>query len=501
MNIKHNMIHKLRSQFSGSLDRIALKVMAALAIATVLMLAIGDRSTPYVRSFSWQDRQVGAEDAAFVMSFSRAMAHPRVEAGLLVESGKEGSRPISEVLPGKVSWSGKKLFYTINRPVPYGNSYRLRLEGARAADNQGQSTGRSMEPFTGKFTARPRRFAFIGADKERRGRLMLATLGQPPQALTPADLVVKDFRFLPEGQGLIFSAAAQDGKAGNSQQIYRWANDRSEVILDNRVYQNVKFDLTPDGKILVVQRVNAKDPNDFGIWAIEIAKGDGGQRISQGGSFMVTPDGGSIAVAEGQGVAIKPLQANAKALDFLPKFGMVLGFSPNGNAAVMQKFNDDYTRSLFLVTNQGEQKELLKVKGEIQGAQFGPKGKLLYVIIAEATGDPARETQYSNQPYLMAISLGERDANNIPANKAVPLLKLQTQQGIAMSLAPDGRALLFDQLATGAPIPGLSRLTAPDGQDIQAAELWLLPLPESLTSQKIQPESLSLEGFAPRWAP
>lgn len=494
-------IDKLRSQFSGSLDRLALKVMAALAIATVLMLAIGDRSTPYVRDFSWQERQVGAEDAAFMISFSRAMAHPRVEAGLLVENGKERPRPIGEVLPGKVSWSGKKFFYTLNRPVPYGNSYRLRLEGARAADNQGSATGRSMEPFTGKFTSRPRQFAFIGADSERRGRLMLATLGQPPQALTPADLVVKDFRFLPEQQGLIFSAVAKDMQAGNGQQIYRWANNHTEVILDNRVYQNVKFDLTPDGKILVVQRVNGKDPKDFGIWAIELAKRDGGQRISQGGSFMVTPDGGSIAVAEGQGVAIKPLSANAKALDFLPKFGMVLGFSPNGTAAVMQKFNDDYTRSLFLVTNQGEQKELLKIKGEIQGAQFGQQGKLLYVIIAEAMGDLEKETQYSNQPYLIAISLGEPYGKDLPANKTIPLLKLQTQQGIAMSLAPDGRALLFDQLATGAPLPGQSRLTAPDGQDIQAAELWLLPLPESLASQKIQPESLSLEGFTPRWAP
>jgi hypothetical protein len=487
------MIDQLRAKFRGSLDRLALKVMAALAIGTVLMLAIGDRSTPYVRAFSWQDRQVGVEDAAFSISFSRIMTHQRVEAGLLVESGKDRLRPIGEVLPGKVSWSGKKLFYTLNRPVPYGNSYRLRLEGARAADNQGGSIGRVMEPFTGQFAARPRQFAFIGADNDKRGRLLLATLGKTPQVLTPADLVVRDFRFLPEGQGLIFSALSKDAQAGNSQQIYRWSNNRTEVILDNRVYQNVKFDLTPDGKILVVQRVNAKDPKDYGTWAIELAKGDAGQRISQGGSFMVTPDGGSIAVAEGQGVAIKPLLANAQAIDFLPKFGMVLGFSPNGNAAVMQKFNDDYTRSMFLVTNQGEQKELLKVKGEIQGAQFGPKGKMLYVIIAESTGDPEKETQYSSQPYLMAI--------DIPANKTIPLLKLQTQQGIGMSLAPDGRALLFDQLATGAPVAGQSRLTAPDGQDIQAAELWLLPLPESLTGQKIQPESLSLAGFAPRWSP
>jgi hypothetical protein len=487
------MIDKLRAQLNSALDRVALKLMAALLMVTVLMLAIGDRSTPYVREFSWQNRRIGSEDVAFSLSFSRAMDHQRVESGLTVEQGKSGLRPIAETMPGKFSWSGKKLFYTLNKPIPYGNSYRLRVEGARAADNQGLAIGRAMVPFLGQFAVRPRQFAFIGAAENQRGRLMLTTLGQKPQVLTSADLIVKDFRFLPDGQGLIFSALSKDAKASNGQQIYRWANNRTDKILDNRVYQNVKFDLTADGKILVVQRVNAKDTKDYGTWAIDLARGGDGQRVSQGGSFMVTPDGGSIAVAEGQGVAIKPLTAGAQAIDFLPKFGMVLGFAPNGNAAVMQKFNDDYTRSMFLVTNQGEQKELLKVKGEIQGAQFGPNGKMLYVIVAESTGDPEKVTQYSNQPYLLAI--------DVPTAKTIPLLKLQTQQGIAMSLAPDGRALLFDQLATGAATPGQSRLTAPDGQEIQAAELWLLPLPESLIDQKIQPESLSLEGFAPRWAP
>jgi hypothetical protein len=39
------MIHKLRSQFRSSLDQAALKLMAVLLIATVLLLGIGDQST------------------------------------------------------------------------------------------------------------------------------------------------------------------------------------------------------------------------------------------------------------------------------------------------------------------------------------------------------------------------------------------------------------------------------------------------------------------------
>lgn len=80
---------------------------------------------------------------------------------------------------------------------------------------------------------------------------------------------------------------------------------------------------------------------------------------------MITPDSNAIVIAQGQGLAVVPLNPEqaAQPLDFLPQFGMVLSFARNGAAATMVKFNADFTRSLFLVSNQGEQKRIAQNHG------------------------------------------------------------------------------------------------------------------------------------------
>jgi hypothetical protein len=66
---------------------------------------------------------------------------------------------------------------------------------------------------------------------------------------------------------------------------------------------------------------------------------------------MITPDSAAVAVAQGQGIAILPLQSQAKKpLDFLPQFGMVLDFARDGSEAAMVKFNSDSTLSIFVTT-------------------------------------------------------------------------------------------------------------------------------------------------------
>lgn len=124
-------------------------------------------------------------------------------------------------------------------------------------------------------------------------------------------------------------------------------------------------------------------------------------RGQPGGDFLITPDSDSLAIAQGQGLAILPLQPDAIPLNFLPKFGMVLAFSRDGSLAAMVKFNTDSTRSLFLVTNQGVQKELLRTTGSIFAAQFDPAKQVLYTLLSELIPG---ET-YQEKPYLAAIDL------------------------------------------------------------------------------------------------
>jgi hypothetical protein len=208
------------------------------------------------------------------------------------------------------------------------------------------------------------------------------------------------------------------------------------------------------------------------------------------GDFIITPDSSAIAVAQGQGLAILPLQPGEAPLGFLPKFGNVLSFSRDGNMAAMVKYNTDFTRSLFLVTNQGIQKDILKIKGSIRSAVFDPARTVLYCLLTEIqTGK-----NFSEQPYLAAIHI--KTALEDPTKALKVLAKLPQQREIQISLAPDGRAILFDQTNNDPNVPTPTR-------NLESSRVWILPT-ENLLAQDWQTTNRPLElvpGFHPRWLP
>jgi hypothetical protein len=127
------------SRYLQPIDRIALAFMAGLAIVTLILLWSGDRTLPQVRDFNWQDRNISAKDTAFTLTFNRPVDRTTVEKQL----------QIKPPLPGKISWSGSKLAYTLANPAPYGHTYQVSLEGAREAI--GNKSGKEIVPFQGQF--------------------------------------------------------------------------------------------------------------------------------------------------------------------------------------------------------------------------------------------------------------------------------------------------------------------------------------------------------------
>ncbi|MBV9385592.1 MAG: hypothetical protein JOZ78_04090, partial [Chroococcidiopsidaceae cyanobacterium CP_BM_ER_R8_30] len=363
--------------FLQPLDRVAIALMLGLSLLIGLLLWQGSAVRPHVEHFSWQDKQVGAEDTAFTMTFSRPMDTKSVAENLHIDPP----------LPGKFSWAGRRMVYTLLSPAPYDTPYTVKLQNAEDRFTEEGANNRQLQPFVGHFKSRDRAFAYIGATGEEQGRLVLYNLThQQKQLLTPQDSVVVDFKPYPTGEKILFSAT-QRHSGTLSSQLYTVTTGikvseratssnppgKVELVLDNKDYQNLKFDLSPDGKTIVVQRVNRLNPSDLDLWVLRPNQSPQPLKAQPGGDFMITPDSTAVAVAQGQGVAILPLQSPAqKPLDFLPQFGLVLDFTRDGSAAAMVKFNSDYTRSLFLVTNQGVQKQLLRTTGSILSAQFNP---------------------------------------------------------------------------------------------------------------------------------
>lgn len=487
------------------IDRLALVVMLGLSVLIGILLLSGDQTAPRVRDFSWQNQQIGAENTAFTLTFSRPMNYSSVEANL----------QITPPLPGKISWAGRRMAYTPLAPVPYGNKYELKLKGAKdQIASRDEQKGKLIEPFTGSFSTRDRLFAYVGVEKEEHGRLILYNLtARKKTILTPPELVVMDFKAYPKGDRLLFSASDRKTQEQGllAQQLYTVttglefnsdnqnktsATGKIEPILDSKDYQNLKFDLSADGKTIIVQRVNRRNPADFGLWIIQPGVAPHPLNNQPGGDFLIAPDSTSVAVAQGQGMAILPFTEATKPLDFLPKFGMVLSFAEDGSAAAMTKFNTDYTRSLFLVSKQAipPEKELLRTSGSILACEFAPKKDNLYCLLTQLI----KGEEFKEEPFFAAIDIKASNYNKQSTVK--PLVVLANQRDIQMSLSPDGLALLFDQLFTQPPAAN-DNLRTNEGQAIATGMLWLLPLVEGSTNNtSVQPEQL-LPGFHPRWLP
>ncbi|MBU7581386.1 MAG: hypothetical protein KAF91_00470 [Nostoc sp. TH1S01] len=488
------------------LDRVAIALMLLLSLLIGFIIFQGDVVSPRVRNFTWQNQQIGADDIAFSLTFSRPMDTKSVEDNLKIEPP----------LAGKFSWAGRRMVYTLLTPAPYGTNYKVQLQQAKDKFAQKEANNKVIQPFVGNFRSRDRVIIYIGANPEEQGQLILYNLTQEQKkVLTPKDLTIMDFKPFPNGEKILFSARTANNEDLLSAQLYTVttgiagksdtkpeAAAKVDLILDNKDYQNLKFDLSPDGQTIVVQRGNKNNPGDFGLWYLPTTWDKSSskptpQRLQSqpGGDFMITPDSKAVAVAQGQGAAILPLQQDAsKPLDFLPQFGLVQAFSKDGSQAAMVKFNTDYTRDLFLVTNQGIQKPLVKTTGSIINCQFDPASPTLYCLLTQLI----TQAEYVEQPYLVAIDL--------KTGQQKPLLVLPVdQRNVEMSLSPDGLGLLFDQV-----VPQANNVQAPanslktdDGEAIATSSLWLMPLlpiaDAAVTT--IKPEKLPLIGFHPRWLP
>ncbi len=500
----------------GAIDKRASLLIIVLSIMIGILVLFGDHTRANVRSFSWENKQVGAEDTAFTITFNRPMSKKTVEDNLRVIAELE----TPTLLKGKFSWSGRKMAYTLNYPAPYGKDYKVELKGAKDKYTVAKGKNTTIKPFQGKFSTRDRIFAYIGITDEEKGLLILYNLTKQQKViLTPPNLLVMEFEIYNDGSKILFGASEYGNKKQISleQQLYtvttgiNWdvenKNTESgvkELILDNAEYQNLKFDLSPDGKKIVIQRANRKKAGDVSFWVIDEEQKLTKLETKEGGEFVITPDSDAIAITQGEGISLLPLTAKSdttkndeiKPLDFLSQYQQVLSFTKNGVKAAMVKFNTDYTKSLFLVTNDGEPIEIFNNKGSILNCQFNPPGTILFCLMTDLIEGP----EFKEEPYLAAIDLTQKQVFRF-------LNFSPEQRNIKMNVSPDGLAILFDQIVASVTPTGKETLTNDQNQDIINSSLWLYPLPFDPNSQVFTPSeenkplNLPLSGLRPRWFP
>lgn len=489
------------------LDRLAIAFIVILTLLVGFLLLNGDRSSTYVRDFSWANQKVNADNNAFILTFSRPMNQKSVEQNLKLEPP----------LKGKFSWSGRRMAYTLTDSLTYGQNYKLTIQNAYDGFVSELGNHAPIKPFSSNFSTPDPAFAYIGRLDNESGRLMVYDAAtNTKQILTSRDLVVLDFRIYSDRSKILFSAVPKTSGFINplEQKLYTInlnsfkTSDRPELVLDSGDYQNFKFDLSADGKAIVAQRLSRVNRGQYGLWVIRegVAKSLGNQ---PGGDFIITPDSESVAIAQGEGVAILPLIEGGKPLDFLPKFGMVLSFSKDGSEAVMVKFNKDYTRSLFRVTNQGVQEEILRSKGSILSAQFDRKKQNIYGIFTDVT---QTATTYQEQPYIGIINLNAPSLRQVQKIQILPSWQRDTH----LSLAPDGNGLIFDlslersqnpfeqnsKIIYNNLNPDIKLTNTPNILDLSEVVCSKPPCPAQVTStSQFEAEFPEIIGSHPQWLP
>ena len=118
-------------RLSQPIDKIAIALITFLALIIGLLLWGGttcDDNCIFhpgakVNDFSWQNKTIGGEDRAFILTFNRPIDRASVEQNLAIKPP----------LPGKISWSGLRMAYTLETPAPYGETYHLALTGVETA--------------------------------------------------------------------------------------------------------------------------------------------------------------------------------------------------------------------------------------------------------------------------------------------------------------------------------------------------------------------------------
>ncbi|MFN6186153.1 MAG: hypothetical protein ACK460_08385 [Microcystis sp.] len=474
-------------------DRLVLGTILALIAAISSILIQGNQVPTRGENFSWQGRKIGVRDNYFTLSFNRPIDRSDIETGLV----------IAPPLPGKISWSGDRLTYTLTELPIYGKKYQVKLPIAQGED------------FIGEFYSHDRAFAYIGVNQEERGRLIVCNIIQGANnvtelkktILTPADLVVTDFQMYPRGERILFSAFDRSdlGRDTPKQQLYtittglnhdehgqNLPSGRIERFLDAKTYQNLRFNLSDNGKTLIVQRINHGNPGDASLWVI---RDDGQSRPLgiQADNFLLSPDGKKAVVSQTGGVAVIHLDVQAGKPQFLPTYEKILAFSRDGRQKLMVKSEPDNQRSLFLLNDQGESRLLLRTANPIISCEFEPRQeKTLYCLKSDLV--MGSDGKVKEEPFLAIIEL--------ETGKMIPLLALPNYRDVQMSMSPDGVALLFDQLVT-IPFGVGNDLVTGEGSSIADGRLWLLPLPDQFSpnsTPKILPQELNA-GFKPRWLP
>jgi hypothetical protein len=491
---------KIRLVALGPFDRIVGAIVLILAVVIILLLWRSNAVGLRVVEYSWQGQQIGTQDRVLSFQLNQPLISVQAPPVLTIEPP----------LAGQLSGQGRHWFYTLSELPRYGTNYQVTLESSATL-----SAAPRLNGLVTLLNTHNRALVYIGISPEEQGRLILLDITNPqkPQKLilTPKDLRVREFQIYPQGDRILF-AAYDPNQRRPSLQLFtvttglRYQAQGSAVspgkmerLLEDDNYDNFSLALARNGQMLVWQRTHRDNAADSGLWAWPLGESPRPLGL-RSEDFILSADGQWLALAQEGGVSLFPLVTGLGSTQFLAGYDRPLAFLNAQNQLLLSQPQGGNRHALVLLSfPTGPDPTPLSPQVVVQDnypvldCQFEPRQQeILYCLKQDFV--QREQNQPQEEPFLAIV--------NQQTQSMHPLLALPNYPDVSISVAPDGQALLFDQVATVPPSRSSDLLT-PSGQAITDGRIWLLAIPSDLSpalTNEVLPQELAV-GLAPQWLP
>jgi len=491
---------KIRLASLRPFDRIVGAIALMLAVIIVLLLWRANSVGLRVVEYSWQGQQIGTQDRVLSFQLNQPLISAQAPPVLTIEPP----------LAGQLSGQGRHWFYTLSELPRYGTSYQVTLEFSSP-----QTVGPQLNRLVTLLNTHNRALVYIGIGPEEQGRLILLDITNPqkPQKLilTPKDLRVREFQIYPQGDRILFTAYDPNQRRP-SLQVFTVTTGlryqaqepsilpgKMEHLLEDDNYDNFSLTLARNGQMLIWQRTDRDNTADSGLWAWPLGESPRPLGL-RSDDFILSADGQWLALAQEGGVTLLPLVQGLGSTQFLAGYDRPLAFLSTKNEVLLSQPQADNRYKLILLpfiadpeAESASPQVVVQANYPVLDCQFEPRrSDILYCLKQDFVEQNNGQSQ--EEPFLAIVDQQTQAIR--------PLLALPNYPDVSMSVAPDGLALLFDQLATVPPSRS-SDLITPSGQGITDGRIWLLAIPDDLSpglANEILPQELAV-GFAPQWLP
>ena len=387
---------------------------------------------------------------------------------------------------GKFSWIGRKMAYSFTEGLQGGESLEVSLKGVK--DAQGVLM---KKPYFKNYQTAYQNLYFIGAEGVQKEKLVQFDFKlKNTKILSPKGLIIKDFKIHPN-QKLIYLLGIKEGSDQARDNLYQLDLETKKLdkILDGEKEFIFSFDLSPDGKILLVRKGQVNtfsessliDPGSLWIFKPENGKWtEFWNKEIYGSEFFFSPDSNYIVGRLITGdITILPVKENLDQVVYLENYAGSYNLSPDGSKLVFVDFTDPFSpHDLLLRENDGNTKILGKGIGQIQFPIFDRKGDNVYFLLSLA----------EQQTGLLQLNPYHLYRYDLKEEKLFQLTKDATYFEGFFHVSSNGEKIAFERYkasATGAFYE--SQL----GKETPSAEIWVY----NRVSQK--EENLNLVGLKP----